>query len=670
MKLNTKFSLIIAFTVFSFLILTGLTQYWSRKNMSIKNYQYEQVIVQKNLSELINYINQLDFHQIMSVNAYRDYSEKFEAVDESLSYLVSNPIIRSFPADFRETLSQLEKLWGVNRTRYEKLLPIMEKIEAEKLSVSMASQVQKSGIRDAYLKYPENEQIQRLYEYVISVDAEFSGIFVGYTTMKNLINKASYEFEDILSKANLRYTLFAVIMALVICILLAVSISYVTFNIARRIISIREMSKSLAKKDFTISIDTNGSTEMQDLMNNMNNMVSELNSFLLIVKKTASKAISSGYQINDSANSTAAATTEIDANIESITKEFDMISKAVKKSVAVIGEMDSQVSSLVSHNERQTKSVDDANRTVIEVAETLEHITQMAEARAKDAQEMHDLVADGDNKVKLTANMLTEIKKQLKQIAGVVKIINDIASQTNLLSMNAAIEAAHAGEAGVGFSVVAEEIRSLAESTTVNAKKIRESVNSIVDTVADANDASFQASEAFGKVRENADQVVNSMQDISNDIVQVDEQMKSIRTKTEETAVAASEINNFCEQLAEKQSVVSGEVTSMNNLFAQAQEGIHEIKRGTSDIVHRITEVSDNSKDSYKNMTDLENVLEEFKTQDTVAEAMEQEDNANALNIKAEEIAAQAMSMAEEVLVSGDHSEIEFNLDDVEEVEF
>lgn len=671
MKLNAKFSLIVALTVFLILLLTGLTQFWSRKNMAIKNYQFEQVTVQKNLSDLINYINQVDYHQVASINAYRDYSEKLEAVDQSLNHLTENKIIKSFPKEFQESLQTLAKAWGNGRPRYEKLLPIMEKMESIKLPVSMYTNVQRYGIRDSFEKYPDNEGIAKLYEYVQEMDTEVYSIINGYATIQKLIYTTSYEFEDILESANIKYTVFAIIMAVITSVILALSISFVTFNIAKRIISIRDMSKALSKKDFTLSIDSNGSAEMQDLMQNMNNMVSELNDFLLVVKKTASKAISSGYQINDSANSTAAATTEIDANIESITKEFDLISQAVQKSVAVIAEMDKQVGNLVVHNEKQTKSIEDSNQTVIEVAETLEKITRMAEARAHDAQEMHELVRDGDNKIKVTADMLIEITKQLKQISGVVKIINDIASQTNLLSMNAAIEAAHAGEAGMGFSVVAEEIRSLAESTTVNAKKIRESVNSIVETVSNANEASVKASEAFGKVRVNADQVIDSMQEISGGIVQIDDQMKSIRSKTEETAAAADEINSFCEQLADKQKTVSGEVSSMNDLFAQAQEGIHEIKRGTSDIVTRITEVSDNSKDSYKNMTDLENILEEFKTKGAVNDEMAEIDSQNAIaNVKAEEIAAQAMSLAEEMLVSTDHQDIEFNLDDVEEVTF
>jgi len=234
--------------------------------------------------------------------------------------------------------------------------------------------------------------------------------------------------------------------------------------------------------------------------------------------------------------------------------------------------------------------------------------------------------------------------------------------------MNAAIESAHAGEAGMGFAVVAGEIRGLAENTSANAKRIKEAIEEIVKTVNGANEASIQASTAFGKVRVNANDVVQSLQEISNGIQGIDSQMQVIRDKTEVTAQAANEINGYSNRLAESQKTVSEEVSSMNNRFAQAQNGIHEIKRGTTDIVNRINEVSENSKDSYKNMTDLENILEEFKTKGSVNEALAAEDQANSVDVEAEKLAEKVMSMAEQVLVPQDHEIIEFNLDDVEEI--
>ena len=118
--------------------------------------------------------------------------------------------------------------------------------------------------------------------------------------------------------------------------IMAFLISKVTGNISKRIVKLRDMTKTLADKDFTVSIKPNGSSEMNSLMENINNMVKEINDFFIVVKTTASRAISSGYSITDSANSTAAATNGIDASIQNITQEFEKISTAVAKAISTI----------------------------------------------------------------------------------------------------------------------------------------------------------------------------------------------------------------------------------------------------------------------------------------------------------------------------------------------
>ena len=637
----------------------------------MKDFQYRQGQMELHLTETVNFINNINLYSVDMTTVNDSWNAQVSKLEGDVNYLTNEKKLKSLPAGFQDATKYIPNLWKMLKFTIDHMNLEFEKLQNVPINDVEKFYLLKNGIGGSQSLMAEEEhyeEINTIWQAISVLNEDFRET-TGMLSEKNAV--AVEELGNHCIERSKGFARMAISVGLLASIILVVLLRTMTARIARRIENVRDISGKLKQKDFTVSIAPSGSNEMHDLMNNINDMVSELNDFLLVVKKTASKAISSGYQINDSANSTAAATTQIDANIESITKEFDMISKSVENSVKVIEEMNIQIGSLVDYNGNLTKSISEANDTVNEVAETLGRISKMAESRSSDALEMHELVADGDEKFNQTAKILNEITVQLKQLSGVVKIINDIASQTNLLSMNAAIEAAHAGEAGLGFSVVAEEIRSLAESTTINAKKIRESITTIVQTVSDANTAYDEASEAFGKVRINADQVIDSMQEISGGIVQVDEQMKSIKNKTEETSVAADEINAFCEELANKQDYVSEEVISMNNLFAQAQSGIHEIKRGTSDIVHRITEVTENSKDSYKNMTNLENVLEEFKTKDGVAEEVAAEDAQNAIeNVSTDDIAAQVLSETEEALVHADSNEIDFNLDDVEEVTF
>ncbi len=583
---------------------------------TMKNFQYRQGRMQLHLTETVNFVNNINLYSVKIATVYDEWEEVYAKLEEDINYLTDKEGLNNLPVEFLDAIEYIPNLWRSMKFTLNHMSTEFEKLQAVPINDVENFYLIQYGIGGAKPFLIEEEHYSELNTIWRSISDLIKNLRVSSEQMSELNEFAVDELGELCMAKTYGFARMSIIIGLLASIVLVIFVRVITGRITKRIMKIRDISGNLKEKDFTVDVNPNGSSEMKDLMRNMNDMVSELNGFLLTVKETAARAIQSGYKITDSANSTAAATTQIDANIESITKEFDQISQSVEKSVQIIEEMNAQVDNLVLYNERQTKSVENANQTVMDAARTLSEISEMASLRARDAKEMNVLVADGDEKIKVSAKKLDEIKSQLSEIGNIVKLINDIASQTNLLSMNAAIESAHAGEAGKGFSVVAEEIRSLAENTAANAKRIKVAIGDIVSSVQDADVAGVQASEAFGKVRENANQVVQSMEDISDGINRIDSQMQNIKEKTDETAQAANEISGYSTKLVQKQRNVSDEVQSMNSLFLEAQNGIHEIRRGTADIVNRITEVSDNSNDSYENMNELKTILDEFKTQD------------------------------------------------------
>lgn len=661
MKLNNKFLIIILLTVLETFGLMVILLVGMQKITSMKEFQYKQGRMQLHLTETVNFVNNVNLYSVKMGTVYDDWDETLNKLEEDIKGLTDDDVLNQMPEVFQDVIKYIPNLWRSMKFPLANMSGEFKKLQDIPITDVENFYLVQYGIGGAKPFLVDQEHYQEISDTWRTISDLISNFRITASQMSELNEVAVADLEDLCRSEITAFARTAFIIAIIASIVLVTFVRITTGRITKRIMKVRDVSGNLKEKDFTVEIKANGSTEMRDLMNNMNSMIFELNGFLNTVKDAAAKAIDSGYKINESANSTAAATTQIDANIESITREFDQISQSVERSVQIIEEMNNQVDNLVMYNERQTKSVDDANRTVFEVAQTLRNMAEMAQDRARDAKEMNTLVADGDAKIKQSAQKLSKIEEQLSEISGIVKIINDIASQTNLLSMNAAIESAHAGEAGKGFSVVAAEIRSLAENTAANAKRIKLAIGDIVNTVTDASVAGGQASEAFGKVRINADQVVTSMEEISSGISHVDQQMDSIKEKTGETAQAAQEITGYSSKLAEKQRNVSDEVQSMNNRFAEAQNGIHEIKRGTSDIVSRITEVSANSNDSYQNMTDLEQILSEFKTQkETPAEESPEEE------VIAD--AAEEMESTEEITVAEETLESVADITELEEL--
>ena len=325
-------------------------------------------------------------------------------------------------------------------------------------------------------------------------------------------------------------------------------------------------------------------------------------------------AASYGHSVNDEAGNIAAAATQIEANLESFRAQFNELDEAVKQSVAALNEMENIARTLVSDNAIQTQAIQANSLAIGEMANTLAEIANMAEEKTESAAVIQSLVKNGDEKITATNQLLNEINSQLSEISEIVDIINAIAEQTNILSMNAAIESAHAGDAGKGFGVVAEEIRVLAESTGENAKRIGKSLYAIVSKVQNANVSSTDAAVAFGQISEQTVDMLHSLRDITDSVKTVDEKTRQVAQRTDDVSQTAQQINSHCDHLSGQQNTVSGEINSIRAAFEQAMSGVSEIRSGTQQIAERMQDISSISSANCDKMEQLGNELDIFKT--------------------------------------------------------
>ena len=641
MKLNRKFSFIILFTIVQSCVLTLFSIINLRSIQNIKDYQIIETKTEAQLSSIIDYLEKMDYWDFDIDKAYTTFAEKEKEISQSFKYLMEDPVVKKFPDDFNANLKQVSLTWDLLKQGFAPVEEILKTMEKKQFNSAIQSNIKSYGIRETVKIYSENSEAQELLSMTEEAHQQLRKIRLLYVQLMTLNTKSSMMINQVMSSVESRFLRIEIIFAIITTIVLSFLIIMVTSRIAKRIVKVRNMTSTLAEKDFTVNINPEGSDEMWLLMSNINNMVNEVNNFFSIVKSTAKKALLSEASINESAGRTAEASAMIDSNIDNINQVFSEAVGVINSTIGVIAEMNLHVDTLVKSNSVQTSAIENSNAAVNEVVSTLDYINKMAVERVKNAEDMHTYVEDGDDKITATNEILSRVSQQLDEVYEVVTIINNVAEQTNLLSMNAAIESAHAGEAGKGFGVVAEEIRSLAEETAENADKISKVVNTIVEAVENANESSQSAFEAFEKVSSHADQIVGSLQEITGGIGKIDTQMLQIKQRSEETSSAADEMNRYCGELADKQKQVSLKVDNMNDVFVTAMSSLHKIKEETADIVRKMKSVSSSSDESYKNLTELENVLDEFKT----SEVEETKEN---LEEKAAETAGKPAASAED----------------------
>jgi methyl-accepting chemotaxis protein len=257
---------------------------------------------------------------------------------------------------------------------------------------------------------------------------------------------------------------------------------------------------------------------------------------LTAIKQTQRTILNVAEQASSISSRVAAASEELSAQVELVSRGAEMQRTRVESTATAMNEM---------------------NTTVLEVARNAGHASEQSEETRKKAGNGADLVnkvvrsINGVNTVALSLqDNMTELGKQAESIGGVMNVISDIADQTNLLALNAAIEAARAGEAGRGFAVVADEVRKLAEKTMQATQEVGGNIQAIQNSARTNIGEVTNAVKNIGEATELANSSGQALQEIVDLASSNSSVVASIATAAEEQSATSEEINHALEEVS------------------------------------------------------------------------------------------------------------------------
>lgn len=479
----------------------------------------------------------------------------------------------------QDSFQSLKQLQGLSPTLRSAIAEVNDAFAAYVSETRKTADTLKSGT------YKDDDSMMASLRFEVMV-GKLANLF-GQTKMSSLAMVNSSKAG--VAKAKSLISLFSVLLILVV----AAFGLFMTRTITRPLAGLVKAVDKIGAGDLTATVEYRSKDELGRIAASVNGLAVDLRNLVLTVKEKLTTLDVAGGTLASNMEETSASVVQINSNIGNARGLLEGQSTAVKEVIAAIEGLTRKVYSLSELIQRQSGAVSQSSASVEEMIANIESVAENVEGAAQGAQVLASTGREGKERidqVNETVDAIVRYSKNLNEAAG---LIAEIADRTNILAMNAAIEASHAGEAGKGFAVISDEIRRLAEQSTGRSKDISVDLERVAASIQSVREATGSAVESFGAVLERSAELGSAVSRIGGAMReqrvggrQVLESLSALVGITREISDEAAAMKSGNASVLQKIEALD----STNRLVVQNSD---EIRQGTREINEAITATGD-----------------------------------------------------------------------------